>query len=163
MDKMMDEIYQLYAKDVYRYIFSLCRNHALAEDILQDTMLNAVISIDKFKGECTVKTYLCKIARNLYLNHAKRAEQKNIPLDETEPTDSGLCIEQLLADKNQVLSIHAVLHTLDEPYKEVFSLRVFADLKFNEIGKIFGKNENWARVTFFRSKERIIAQLKKGG
>jgi RNA polymerase sigma-70 factor (ECF subfamily) len=61
----------------------------------------------------------------------------------------------------QALELHSVLHNLEEPYKEIFTLRVFAELKFNEIGKIFGKSENWARVTFFRSKEKIIGILEK--
>ena len=161
MQEMLDEIYKTYAKELYRYIFNLCRNETLAEDILQDTMLNAVMSIDKFKGECSLKTYLCRIARNIQLNHVKRAENKNIPIDDSMEFVADDSVEEQLNNKMQSQAIHRVLHTLDEPYKEVFTLRVFAELKFNDIGNLFGESANWARVTFFRAKEKIIRQLEK--
>lgn len=161
MQEMLDEIYRTYAKELYRYIFNLCRNETLAEDILQDTMLNAVMSIDKFKGECSLKTYLCRIARNIWLNHVKRAENKNIPIDDSMEFVADDSVEMQLENKMQSQAIHRILHTLDEPYKEVFTLRVFAELKFNDIGNLFGESANWARVTFFRAKEKIIRQLEK--
>lgn len=161
MQEMLDEIYKTYAKKLYRYIFNLCRNETLAEDILQDTMLNAVMSIDKFKGECSLKTYLCRIARNIWLNYVKRAENKNVPIDDSMEFVADDSVEEQLNNKMQSQAIHRVLHTLDEPYKEVFTLRVFAELKFNDIGNLFGESANWARVTFFRAKEKIIRQLEK--
>ena len=161
MDKILDDIYKNYAKELYRYIFNLCRNETLAEDIMQETMLNAVMSIDKFKGECSLKTYLCRIARNIWLNYAKRAENKNIPIDDSLEFAADDSVEEQLNNKMQSQAIHRVLHTLEEPYKEVFTLRVFADLKFNDIGNLFGESANWARVTFFRAKEKIIRQLEK--
>ena len=161
MDKILDDIYKNYAKELYRYIFNLCRNETLAEDIMQETMLNAVMSIDKFKGECSLKTYLCRIARNIWLNYAKRAENKNIPIDDSMEFAADDSVEEQLNNKMQSQAIHRVLHTLEEPYKEVFTLRVFAELKFNDIGNLFGESANWARVTFFRSKEKIIRQLEK--
>ena len=69
-------------------------------------------------------------------------------------------LEHCFTDRLQALELHSIIHRLDEPYKEVFTLRVFAELKFSEIGKIFGKSENWARVTFFRAKEKIINLLE---
>lgn len=161
MDKSLEDIYKAYAKELYRYIFNLCRNETLAEDILQDTMLNAFMSIDKFKGECSLKTYLCRIARNIWLNHIKRAENKNIPIDDEMEFISADNVEERLNNKMQSQAVHSILHTLDEPYKEVFTLRVFAELKFGEIGDLFGESSNWARVTFFRAKEKIIRQLEK--
>lgn len=161
MDKILDDIYKNYAKELYRYIFNLCRNETLAEDIMQETMLNAVMSIDKFKGECSLKTYLCRIARNIWLNYAKRVENKNIPIDDSLEFAADDSVEEQLNNKMQSQAIHRVLHTLEEPYKEVFTLRVFAELKFNDIGNLFGESANWARVTFFRAKEKIIRQLEK--
>ena len=163
MKEALDEIYRLYAADVYRFALGLCRNETLAEDILQDTMLKAVQQIDKFEGRCSVRTWLCTIARNLYLNHVKRAENRNLPLEEAAGLDTGIPIEQQLDEKTQAQAIHRVLHTLEEPYKEIFTLRVFAELKFEDIGALFGKSGNWARVTFFRAKEKIIRQLEQEG
>ncbi|MGN0678788.1 MAG: RNA polymerase sigma factor [Oscillospiraceae bacterium] len=156
-----DEIYRLYAKDVYRFALGLCRNEELAEDIVQDTMLKAVKSIDKFDGRCSLKTYLCTIARNLYLNHVKKAESRNLPLDEAIEVSSGDSVEQKTLDKLQAQQIHKALHQLEEPYKEVFSLHVFAEMKFKDIGALFDKSDNWARVIFFRAKEKIIAIIEK--
>lgn len=155
-----DEVYRLYASDVYRYIMALSRNEALAKDILQNTMLKAFTTADKFRGECTVKTWLCSIAKNEYLNSIRRVENKNFSLDEAvNAIDEN--IEHRFSDRFQALEIHRILHELDEPYKEIFSLRVFAELKFSDIGSIFGKSENWARVTFYRAKEKIIKLLKE--
>lgn len=155
-----DEVYRLYAGDVYRYILSLSHNESLAKDIMQNTMLKAFITADKFRGECSIKTWLFGIAKNEYLNIIRRAENKNMPLDETiNIIDEN--IEHRFNDRFQAIEIHRILHELDEPYKEIFSLRVFAELKFVDIGDIFGKSENWARVTFYRAKEKIIKLLKE--
>lgn len=161
MNNEFDEIYRLYAGDVYRFALRLCHDEALAQDIVQDTMLKAVKSIDKFDGKCSLKTYLCTIARNLYFNHLKRAENRNLPLDEAEKAVSGVSVEQQTLDKLQAQQIHKALHRLDEPYKEVFTLRVFAELKYSEIGSLFGKTDSWARVIFFRAKEKILAVMEK--
>lgn len=163
MKETLDEIYRLYAADVYRFILRLCRNETLAEDILQDTMLKAVQQIDKFEGRCSLKTWLCTIARNEYLNHVRRADNRHLPLEDALTLDTGEPIEQRIADTMQARDIHRILHSLDEPYKEIFSLRVFAELKFEEIGALFGKSGNWARVTFFRAKEKIIRQMEQEG
>lgn len=158
--KELDEIYRLYAADIYRYILGLSRNETLAKDILQNTMLKAFTSADKFRGESSVKTWLCGIAKNEYLNSLRRRDSKSLPLDEAvNIADEN--IEHRFSDKFQAMEIHQILHKLDEPYKEIFSLRVFAELKFSDIGEIFGKTENWARVTFYRAKEKIIKLLRE--
>ena len=161
MNNELDEIYRLYAGDVYRFALRLCHNEALAQDILQDTMLNAVKSIDKFDGKCSLKTYLCTIARNLYFNHLKRADNRNLPLDEALDLSSDNSMEQQALDRLDALRIHKALHKLDEPYKEVFTLRVFAELKYSDIGALFGKTDRWARVIYFRAKEKIIAIIQE--
>lgn len=154
-----DKIYELYAADVYRYALSLCMNETEAKDILQNTMLKAFTHYNKFRGESSVKTWLFGIAKNEHLNNAKRADNNNLPLDHAaNALDEN--IEHSFGDRFQALEIHKLLHNLDEPYKEIFTLRVFAELKFADIGDIFGKSENWARVTFYRAKEKIIHLMK---
>lgn len=156
-----DEIYRLYAAEVYRFLLRLCGDESLAMDILQDTMLRAFIDIDKFRGECSMKTWLCTVARNLWRDHLKKAETRNLPLEESRNLTDGGDLEQRMADKAQALEIHRLLHRLDEPYKEIFSLRVFAELSFREIGSVFGRSENWARVTFFRAKKKLIEDVMR--
>lgn len=161
MNNELDEIYRLYAGDVYRFALRLCHNEALAQDIVQDAMLKTVKSIDKFDGKCSLKTYLCTIARNLYFNHLKRADNRYLPLDEAAEKSSEISLEQQTLDRLDAQRIHRALHKLDEPYKEVFTLRVFAELKYSDIGALFGKTDSWARVIFFRAKEKIIAIIQK--
>ncbi|MBP3243227.1 MAG: sigma-70 family RNA polymerase sigma factor [Ruminococcus sp.] len=160
MKNELDQIYREYAGDVYAYALSICRNQAMAQDILQDTMLKAVTSYDTFRGDCSVKSWLCAIAKNLCLNAMKRADNNNLPVEESAVPHPDN-IEQQLSDNDTAMRIHKHLHSLDEPYREVFSLRVFAELKFDDIGKIFGKSGNWARVTFFRAKEKLIQLTKE--
>ena len=156
----LDEIYRLYAGDVYRYLFSLCRNEHLAQDLLQDVMLKAVTGFDKFRGDSSVKTWLFTIAKNLYLNHVKRADNRNLPIEE-EVLRSEDNLEERIMDQSQALHIHRLVHSLDDPYREVFTLRVFAELKFDDIGAVFGKTGNWARVSYYRAKEKILSMMKE--
>ena len=160
MKEELDEIYRLYAGDVYRYLFSLCRNEHLAQDLLQDVMLKAVTGFDKFRGDSSVKTWLFTIAKNLYLNHVKRADNRNLPIEE-EVLRSEDNLEERIMDQSQALHIHRLVHSLDDPYREFFTLRVFAALKFDDIGAVFGKTGNWARVSYYRNKEKILSMMKE--
>ena len=162
MEKEFHEIYEKYSTDLYSFIIKLCGNEQLAKDIMQDTMLRAIENIDKFKGNCSIKTYLFTIARNLYLDTLKKSENKNISSDGTEQEFAdGTSFVDRLTDKESALTIHRLLHCLDKPYKEIFSLRVFAELSFREIGDIFGNSENWARTAFFRAKKKLITLMTK--
>lgn len=161
MEREFEEIYRLYANDLYKFILRLCKNETLAMDIMQDTMLKAITSIDKFDGAGSIKTYLCTIAKNNYFNYLKRAENRGIPLDDAEQISDGTSFEESLADKEQAIQIHKALHRLDEPYREIFSLRVFAELKFSDIAAVFGQSENWARVTYYRAKKKLLEMLKE--
>ena len=141
----------------------MCGNEQLAKDILQDTMLKAMISAESFKGNCSVRTWLCTIAKNLFYDHLKKAENNNLSIESLSEPVSQVSIEACFADKETALHIHRLLHDLDEPYREVFTLRVFAELKFSDIGNVFGKSENWAGVTYFRAKQKLLQLLKKEG
>lgn len=160
MDEDFNEIYRLYAKDVYRYILSLCRDSVLAEDILQNTMLKAFDNIGSFAGGCSVKTWLCSIARNAYFDHLKKHDNKNIPLDE-ELDSIGGDPEKKAMSRLSAVEILKLVHALEEPFREIFTLRFYGELKFSEIGEVFGKSENWARVNFFRAREKLAQMLEK--
>ena len=147
-----DGLYNAYADDVYRYALSLCGNQHIAEDITSETFLKAIKASDRFKGDCNVRVWLCQIAKNTYFNLTKQSKFiAEMPAD----IPSGDDLEFNLLDRTQTIEIHKTLHLLDEPYKEVFSLRLFAELSFAEIGGLFKKSESWARVTFHRAKIKI--------
>ena len=81
-------------------------------------------------------------------------------IPETEP-DPRVSVEDHLADTEQAMAVHRILHDMKEPQKEVFSLRVFGELSFRQIGDLFGKTESWARVTYHRAKLSIIEALQE--
>ena len=147
-----DELYRAHADYVYYFILAQCGNTHIAEDITSETFLKAIKAIGKFKGNCDIRVWLCQIAKNTYYTLAK---QKKFTAEMPEDLPEAERFELRLIDKTQAFAVHKVLHLLDEPYKEVFSLRLFSELSFAEIGELFGKTESWARVTFHRAKNKL--------
>ena len=144
-------IYEEYFRELQRYLLSLCRDSRIAEELTQETFYQAVRSADRFDGRCKVSVWLCQIARNQYLSLCR--ERKHRGELEQEPGDDGL--ECGFADRDAAKRLHRLLHDLPEPYKEVFSLRTFGELPFAQIGELFGKTESWARVTYFRARQKL--------
>jgi len=150
------QVYDLYFKDVYKYVLSLSKNPALAEEITQETFFKALNSIESFRGQCRLYVWLCQIAKNTYYTYrvkSSREKWRNDPSDQEN-------LEEKLLEQETAFEIHKVLHHLPEPYKEVFSLRTFGELSFQQIGVLFGKTESWARVTYHRAKLKIKEELK---
>ena len=147
-----EAVYNLYSKDVLRFCVSLCNNIAVAEDITSETFLKAMKAGGEFEGKKSVKVWLCQIAKNTYYDHLRK-NSKLTALQDDMPSSSDFELE--LLDKAEALKIHKLLHKLDEPYKEIFSLRIFSELSFAEIGEIFERSESWARVTFHRAKLKL--------
>ena len=149
------EVYDLYFKDVYKYALSLCRDVHLAEEITQETFFKALKSIDSFKGQCRLYVWLCQIAKNTYFTYAGKQGKLTAEVE----VSGGEELEERLLEKEDAFEIHRILHRLPEPYKEVFSLRVFGELSFKQIGELFGKTESWARVTYHRARLKIKEEM----
>ncbi|MDD3839390.1 MAG: sigma-70 family RNA polymerase sigma factor [Clostridia bacterium] len=155
----LESLYRMYFKDVFLYIKSLSGDEYIAEDITSETFIKAIKSIDTFKGDCDIRVWLCQIAKNYYLSDLRK--NKKITLTDTlSEHESEINLEQLIASKENSLKIHEILHSLKEPYKEVFSLRVFSELSFKQIASLFGKNDNWACVTYHRARKRIQEEME---
>ena len=153
----IDEIYKLYFKDVFLYLSALCKNESLAEELTQETFFKALSAINRFYGKKDIRAWLFTIAKNTYFSYCRR---KDIPTAELpEQPVHDVVLTEGIENKEQAMQIHKILHSLEEPYKEVFSLRVFGELDFESIGEIFGKSSVWARVTYFRAKNKIIEQM----
>lgn len=146
-----EAVYRQYFADVYKYALALSRDEAVAEEVTQETFFKALSAIGSFRGDCQLRVWLCQIARNQYLSLCR--ERKKFADSGTEPGDSG--IEEGFADRDAARRLHRLLHGLPEPYKEVFSLRTFGELPFSQIGELFGKTESWARVTYFRARQKL--------
>ena len=155
-----EHIYRLYFKDVFLYLRALSASADTAEEITQETFVKALRSIDSFDGSKDIRAWLFTIARNTYYTHCRRQSRyADEELSENEP-DIQPDFTERFADEESAFQIHRFLHGLDEPYKEVFSLRVFGELPFEKIGAIFGKSSGWARVTFYRAKKQIIEYME---
>jgi len=155
-DVDFQEIYDRYFRDVYRYALALCRSESLAEEITQETFFRALKAIDKFDGRCRLYVWLCQIAKNAYFSMREKEKRR----DRTVQEEESAGIEERLADREEALKVHRLIHALDEPYKEVFSMRTFGELPFAQIAELFGKTESWARVTYHRAKMKIREGLE---
>ena len=156
-----EKIYNEYFNDVYLYIKRLSGDEHVAEDITSETFFKALKSIDSFRGECEIRVWLCQIAKNSYYTYVKK-NSKVQNVDETELInlpDNKNNVADEVQSKLQAFAIQKVLHEIDEPYREVFMWRVYADLSFKEIAGIFNKNENLACVTYHRERKLIKERL----
>lgn len=159
----IEELYRTYFDIVYRYIRSISQDGSLAEEVTQETFFKALEKIDQFRGDCDVRVWLCQIAKNTLYDHLKKQKKQLLGDEKLEKAESagGELLEEKLAQRSQAMEIHKVLHRLSEPYKEVFSLRTFGELTFRDIGMLFGKSENWARVTYYRARVKIREELEQ--
>lgn len=157
----MEQIYSMHAKTVYRFLLSRSQNHDLAEELTQETFYQAVKNFDKFKGKSSISTWLCGIAKNLFLEH-NRKHVKQVSLsdvDEVQIESTEIEFFRTLDNMGLLKS----LHSLEEPMREVIYLRLIGNLTFAQIGEIMERNENWARVTFYRGKEKLIGRSSNHG
>lgn len=152
-----EAVYLQYYDGVFRYVFTLCRQQHLAEEITQETFYKAMQHMDRFDGRCRLYVWLCQIAKNTWLTHVKK--QKRLTQEQDAAVSGGADPEEALLHGESVWELHQRLHRLQEPYKEVFSLRVFGELSFSQIGQLFGKSDSWARLIFYRAKEKLRRDL----
>lgn len=153
------EVYNLYFRDVYRYTLSLCRNASVAEEVTQETFYKALQKLDTFDGNADIFVWLCQIAKNTYLS-LWRKRKRLVPDSDTLLIPDTESLEDNFCERETAFRIHRILHTLEEPYKEVFSLRTFGELSFRQIAELFGKTESWARVTYHRARLKIKEGLQ---
>ena len=153
-----EEIYKRHFKAVYLYILRLSGDEHLAEDITAETFFKALKAIDRFRGDCDVRVWLCQIAKNCYLSHCRKASRQ---WNFWELESFAPAADEEFLDRERAGEIRSKLHSLPETYKEVFMWRVFAQLSFKQIGQIFGKSDNWACVTYHRARALLRAGLEE--
>lgn len=158
-----EKVYKEYFNDVYLYIKRLSGDEHIAEEITSETFFKALKSIDSFRGDCEIRVWLCQIAKNSFYTYIKK-NSKIQNVEETELVnlpDNNNNVADEVTSKLQAFEIQKVLHEIDEPYREVFMWRVYAELSFKEIAGIFNKNENWACVTYHRARNQIKKRLEE--
>lgn len=157
---MDEKIYAEHAKTVYYFLLSQCHNPQIAQDLTQETFLRAYQSMENFDGSCKLSVWLCQIAKHLWYQYLEKHKHEEL---QSSADETALCTDtetQVFA-KYDLIQVLKELHTLPEQMREVLYLKMSGDLTFREIGEILGKSENWARVTYFRGKEKIMKGLMK--
>ena len=155
-----ESIYRAYFRDVELYLRAICHDEVLAEELTEQVFFQVLKALPKFRGDCDIRTWLCAMARNCYLSHLRKTRPIE-DIDEVQIPDPRRSVEEQIGDRQQALAIHRVLHALPEPYKEVFSLRVFGQLSFEDIGGLFGRTANWACVTYHRARQKIQKEMEE--
>jgi RNA polymerase sigma-70 factor (ECF subfamily) len=155
----MEKLYREHASTVFRYVMSLSHDQSVAEEITQDTFCKAIRSIHRFEGTCKISVWLCQIAKHLWYQHLEKEKRRPGALPDELP-DTRESLEAKVLREETRLEVYQAVHLLEDPYREVMLLRISGEFSFREIGEIMQKSENWARVTFFRAKEKIAKGLQ---
>lgn len=159
MDNEFEKIYTKYYQSIYRYLLTLTSNSHIAEEITQETFFKALKNIKKYNSDYKMLTWLCNIAKNTYYTMYKKNKYLIELNDNLQDNENEFITSIINTETNEELL--KIVHSLDEPYKEVFTLRVYGELSFKQIGNIFNKTESWARITFYRSKIKIKENINE--
>lgn len=151
-----DQLYKTYYVKIYSFVLTIVKDRSLAEEITQEAFFKAFKSKEKYEGRSSEYTWLCAIAKNVCADE-KRRDNKNREVIGAL-SDNVIQLKEK-NDEEQMIKIHQILHGLEEPYKEVFQLRIFGELTFKQIAKIFGKTESWARVTYHRARIKMQERM----
>lgn len=157
-----EKLYKTYYMEVYSYVMTLMHSKTAAEEVTQEVFFKALNTRKPYRGEAGEFTWLCAIAKNACADVWKK-QSRVTSISERMSEDAGAVsedhVEQSVLEQIDTLRIHQILHRMEEPYKEVFQLRIFGELSFKNIGQIFGKTENWARVTYHRARLKIQERM----
>lgn len=160
----MEELYKEYSKLVYNYLYSLCRDSAISEELTQETFYKAIKGINKFNNEYKISTWLCQIAKNAWIDYLRKEKrQKMISIDDENYVEKIILeksLEENIEEQNKIIDLYKNIHKLDSDTREVFYLRIKGELSFKEIGEILNKSENWARIAFYRGKIKLKEAMK---
>ena len=153
-----EAVFKKYSSLVFRHLLSLCGDEALAEELTAETFYRAYLHIGSFRGACKIETWLCQIAKNALYKELRR---RQLTCEELPQHLAGDCrLFENAADKELLRRVLTHLQALPSPYREVFRLRIFGQLQFRQIADIYGKTESWAKVTFYRAKEKLMKKLE---
>jgi len=152
----IEKVYEEYFETVYKYLFCLTHNSDLSEELTQETFYRAVKKINTFKEECKISVWLCQIAKNLWYDEIKKDKKiKKVSEEELEVFTTNENLEEIIVSNEEKMELYRKLQKLDNLTREVIYLRITGELSFKEIAAILNRTENWARVTFYRGKNKM--------
>ena len=145
---------------IFKYLMKMTQDVSLSEELTQETFFRAYINYASLRDKAKASVWLCQIAKNTYFAWYNEQKKKD-SLDDLEAASNGADIEDVFVQKELSKKALLCLHDLAEPYKEVFMLSVFGGFSLKDISSIFGKSESWARVTFYRAKQKLLERMGK--
>lgn len=163
-NRILEALYRTYGKEIMLYLFSICGNWAVAEDLQQETFLKALLSIPK--NYDNIRAWLYKIARNLCLNYMKR-EKRIVLTDNIHELDdlnvSGNDLLETYIGKEQYRNLYRALLKLPTPKKEILELQYFGNLSLKEISLILNLSHENVRILKLRAKSDLKKILEEDG
>jgi len=145
---------------IFKYLIKMTRDASLAEELTQETFFRAYMNYPSLRNKEKASVWLCQIAKNTYFAWYNDQKKKD-SLDDLEVTSCDISIEDAFVQKELSKKALICLHELEDPYKEVFMLSVFGGFSLKDISSIFGKSESWARVTFYRAKQKLSERMRQ--
>lgn len=158
--RKIEKIYREYYDTVFKYLFCLTHDKDISEDLVQETFIRMIKNIDKFEGKSKLSSWLCEIAKNLWIDYLRKNKRK-VELKENEELNiqSEQNIENEYIEREDENKVFEKIKALDEISQKVMYLRIKGEMSFKEIGDVLGKSENWARVTFYRAKQKVKEEM----
>ena len=153
----IEKIYNNYSKIVYKYLFCLTHDYHISEELTQETFYIAIKNISKFENRCKVHVWLCQIAKNLWNKELNKRKKFVItPIDESleDIQIKDDFIENIILTEEKKY-LYEKIEQLGSPLSELVKLRIIMNFSFQEIGEFLNKSEVWARVNFYRAKQKI--------
>lgn len=162
-NRLLRQLYQKYQKEIYLYLYSLCKNRDLAEDLVQETFLKAILSLPD--DHTNMRAWLYMVARNLYFNHRKK-ESKNVSLEDignnlVDDMSSEVLQHLLLDERRQIL--YQALQHLNESKREILVLQYFGGLSQKEIAALLRKTPENIRILAHRGKKELREYMEANG
>lgn len=158
----MDEIMRKYANDVKRFCMSLCHDEQMAEELTQETFYRALKTIHHYNGSCAMTSWLFLISKRAWIDMLRK-KKPIVPIEQSsEPVLRSIeTPEELFRRKMQKEYLESIIDELEEPEHSVFLMRALLEKSFKEIGKEYNKSENWARVTYYRVRMKLVERVKR--
>ena len=157
-----DTLVRRHQRGLWRVVRRYLRNDADASDVTQQAFVRAFRSLDKFRGEASVRTWLYRIGINLALNHLRdRAREQPAEIDDDALTAPAVGVTELIATERG-LRLRSAVAQLPPKQKLVLELRVFDDLAFREVAVLAGCTENAAKVSFHYAVKKLRELLGPG-
>lgn len=155
--ELVQQLYQRYQRELYLYLYGLCRNQAQAEDLVQETFLKALLSLPD--GHPNFRAWLYLVGRNLFLDQ-QRKNRRLTDLPEDHPDQAADLCDRLIADETRA-ALYGLLGQLEPKKREVLLLRYFANLSLKEIAAVLRLTPEHVRMLASRGQRELRRRMEE--